>query len=104
MPNMIHLAAELAAPAAEIIDTYLDRRAQAPVSAVPVSVAPRAGTEFSASDKALCGRILHLVPKRLFVQSWRASQWKNGDLDSTLILTLHPIGRAKTRIELVQIN
>ena len=104
MPNMIHLAAELAAPAAEIFDIYLDPRAHAAVTGAPVSIAPRAGAEFSAFDKALCGRILHLVPKRLIVQSWRASQWRSGDLDSTLILTLHSIGRAKTRVELVQVN
>ena len=70
----------------------------------PLASRARAGAEFSAFDKALCGRILHLVPKRLIVQSWRASQWKSGDLDSTRVLTLHSIGRAKTRIGLVQVN
>jgi len=104
MPNTIHIAAELAAPAAEIFDTYLDPRAHAAITGAPVTVAPRAGAKFAAFDKALSGRILQLVPKRLIVQSWRASQWKARDLDSTLILTLHSIGRARTRIELVQVN
>lgn len=62
------------------------------------------GGGFAAFDKALRGRILHLVPPRLIVQAWRAAQWQDSDLDSTLILTLHPMGRGKTRIELVQVN
>ena len=104
MPNTICLAAELAASPSDIFDTYLDSRAHAAVTGAPATVAPRAGAEFSAFDKVLRGRILHVEPKRLIVQSWRASQWKNGELDSTLILTLHSIGRTKTRIELVQVN
>jgi activator of HSP90 ATPase len=104
MPNTIHIAAELAAPAAEIFDSYLDPRAHQAITGAPVTVAPRAGAKFAAFDKALSGRILQLVPKRLIVQSWRASQWRPRDLDSTLILTLHSVGRVRTRIELVQVN
>ena len=104
MPNTIHLAAELMAAPAAVFDMYLDARSHAAITGAPAIVAARAGAEFAAFDKALRGRILHLVPRRLIVQTWRASQWKSSDLDSTLILTLHPLGRAKTRIELVQVN
>lgn len=104
MPNTICIAAELAAPPAEIFEMYLDARAHGAITGAPATVAPRAGAEFAAFDKALRGRILHLVPPRLIVQAWRAAQWQDSDLDSTLILTLHPMGRGKTRIELVQVN
>lgn len=104
MANTIHIAAELAAPPAEIFDRYLDARTHAAITGAPVTIAPRAGAEFVAFGKALRGRILQVVPKRLIVQSWRASQWKRNDLDSTLILSLHAIGRTRTRIDLVQVN
>ena len=46
---------------------------------------------------------MHVVPKRLIVQSWRAAHWKPEDMDSTLILTFWPEGEG-VRIELVQVN
>jgi len=104
MSRTIHIAAELDAPPAEVFDTYLDARRHAAITGAPASVAARVGAPFVAFDKALSGRILHLVPKSLIVQSWRASQWKSSDADSILVLSLQPIGRARTRVELVHVN
>lgn len=104
MPHTISLAAELAAPPAQIFDMYLDRRMHSAITGAPATVAPRAGAKFTAYGGALSGTILQLVPKRLIVQSWRSSNWKASELDSTLILTLHAHGRIGTRVELIQVN
>lgn len=104
MPYTIHLAAELPAPPAEIFDLYLDRKAHAAITGAPVQVAPRAGAKFSAFGGTLQGEILQLVSKRLIVQSWRSSNWIDGDIDSTLVLTLLPRGRGRTLVDLTQVN
>jgi uncharacterized protein YndB with AHSA1/START domain len=103
MARTIHLAALLPAPPGELFDMYLDAESHAAITGGPVSIEARAGTEFRAFDGALQGTILQVVPKRLIVQSWRGSHWKNSDIDSTLILTFWPEKRG-TRIELVHVN
>ena len=104
MTNMIHLAARLQASAADVYDMYLDPRSHADITGAPATIAPRAGAKFAAFDGAIAGEILQVVPKRLIVQSWRASHWKASDLDSTLILTLFPEARGQTLIRLLQVN
>ena len=104
MNNTIHLAASLQASADEVFDMYLDSRLHGEITGAPAKVSARAGADFSAFDGALTGKILQIVPKRLIVQSWRSSGWKAGDIDSTLVLTLWPEGRGKTRLELTQVN
>src|SRR5258708_38964560 len=51
----------------------------------------------------LSGRMLHTVPKRMIVQTWRAFHWKPEELDSILILTFSrdPAGG---RIDLMHVN
>jgi uncharacterized protein YndB with AHSA1/START domain len=103
MPRTIHLAASLPESPDRLFDMYLDPKVHAAFIGSRVSIGAHAGAEFRAFDNALQGTILQVVPKRLIVQSWRASHWKPKDLDSTLILSFWPEGRG-TRIELVQVN
>jgi activator of HSP90 ATPase len=104
MPKTVRLGAELAATPAEIFDQYLNSRSHAAITGAPAVVNAKAGAKFSAFGGGLRGTILQLVPGRLIVQSWRASDWKARDIDSTLILTLLPKGRGSTLIELVHVN
>jgi uncharacterized protein YndB with AHSA1/START domain len=104
MTNTIHIAARLQASPADVYDMYLDARSHADITGAAVKIAPRAGAKFAAFDGALAGEILQIVPKRLIVQSWRATHWKASDLDSTLILTLIPQARGQTLIRLSQVN
>ncbi len=103
MPRTILTAATLPAPPDQLFDMYLDPAVHGAFTGAPVTIAPKVGAEFLAFDKALSGRILHLVPKRLIVQSWRASHWSAEDLDSTLILSFFP-DEEGGRIELVHAN
>ena len=103
MPRTIQIAASLPASPDELFDMYLDPELHAAITGEPASIGAHPGAEFRAFDGALQGTILQVVPKRLIVQSWRASHWKASDVDSTLILTFWPEGRG-TRIELVHVN
>lgn len=103
MPRTIQLAAGLPAPPGELYDMYLDPESHAAFTGAPVSIEAHPGAEFRAFHGALRGTILQVVPKRLIVQSWRASSWEESDMDSTLILTFWPDVHG-TRIDLVHVN
>jgi uncharacterized protein YndB with AHSA1/START domain len=103
MPRTIQLAASLPAPADRLFDMYLDAAEHAAFTGSPVTIAPRAGADFSAFNGVLTGTILQVVPKLLIVQSWRSPHWGPRDVDSTLILTFLP-EKDGGRIELVHVN
>jgi len=103
MPRTIQIAVQLPESPDRLYDMYLDPVLHAAFTGAPVTIAPNSGAEFRAFEGALSGRILHLVPKRLIVQSWRANHWSLEDLDSTLVLTFWP-DEGGGRIELVHVN
>ncbi len=103
MPRTIQQAAVFPASPDRLFDMYVDPAAHAAFTGSPVTISSKAGAEFKAFDGMISGAILQIVPKRLIVQSWRASHWKASDIDSTLILTFWPARRG-ARIELVHVN
>ena len=105
MTTVIRQSVELDASADELFDTYLDRRRHAAVTGGKVSISARVGRSFSAFDGMISGRNLHIVPKRLIVQSWRSGGWRKGDPDSVLVIAFGP-GRRKGagRIDLVHVG
>ena len=84
--------------AEELFETYMDSKKHAAATGVPASIERRVGGDFrKVGDGHLVGTILHLVPNRMIVQTWRAQpQWKESDLDSIVVLTFEQIaGGAK---------
>jgi len=104
MLHNIRLAAELAAPPAAVYAMYLDPRAHEAITGAPVEIAAREGARFYAFGGALSGRVLHLVPGKRIVQTWRSNEFAKGDPDSLLVLTLLPKGRTRTLLDLQQLN
>jgi activator of HSP90 ATPase len=103
MPKTIIHAAVLPAPPESLFDMYLDPAAHAAFTGAPVTIGSQPGAAFRAFDDLISGTILQVVPKRLIVQSWRASHWAAEDIDSTLILSFWP-DEEGGRIELVHVN
>ena len=103
MARTLFQAVRLNAPPAQLYAQYLNPRTHRAITGAKAKVSAKKGAAFSAFSGALSGRILQLVPKRLIVQSWRASHWNRDDLDSILILSFHAEGRGG-RIELVHVN
>jgi uncharacterized protein YndB with AHSA1/START domain len=103
MPKTIIQAAILPAPPDRLFDMYLDPVAHAAFTGAPVTIGDCPGAPFKAFDDMITGTILHVVPKRLIVQSWRAAHWAAEDVDSTLILTFLPDEKGG-RVELVHVN
>lgn len=103
MPRTITMAVDLPASPARLYRMYLDPKKHAAFTGGPVSIAARVGAPFKAFGGALSGKILHLVPNRLIVQSWRSTEFSRRDLDSTLVLSFWP-DKNGARIELTHVN
>ena len=103
MPRNIIAAASLPAPPDKLFDMYLDAASHAAFTGFPVTIEPRAGGVFRAFDGMLSGKILHIEPKRLIVQTWRSVNWPASAIDSILMLSFWP-EKDGARIELVHIN
>ena len=90
MSRTIQLAASLPATPDRLFDMYLDPVEHAAFTGSPVTISPHPGAPFHAFNDVLSGTILHTVPKRLIVQTWRSPHWGPTDLDSILILNFLP--------------
>jgi activator of HSP90 ATPase len=103
VPKTLQQTVRLPAPADELFDSYLDPRRHAAITGQAVRIAAAPGSEFSAFDGMLSGRIVAVVPKRLIVQTWRSGKWTKMDADSVLVLTFSG-DRAYGQIDLVHVN
>ena len=103
MPRNIITAASLPATPDKLFDMYLDAATHAAFTGLPVTIEPHAGGTFHAFDGRLSGKILHVEPKTLIVQTSRSENWPLTAMDSVLTLTFWP-DKDGARIELVHIN
>ncbi len=79
------------ATAASLFDLYVDARRHAAATGAAASITRKEGDAFSAWDGYITGRNLAVVPKRLVVQAWRASDWDDAVADSTLVLAFRDV-------------
>ena len=71
----------------ELFEIFTDSKKHSAATGGKASVSAKAGARFTAFEGMLLGRNLVVVPDRMIVQAWRATHWKDSDLDSILILT-----------------
>jgi uncharacterized protein YndB with AHSA1/START domain len=104
MPRTVVQSVALPATPSRLYAMYLDPDQHASFTGGgPARIAARAGSEWSAFDGRIHGRVLSLVPERMIVQSWRSFEWEDADLDSILVPTFWTEGKG-TRVELTQAN
>lgn len=103
MRNVITDSVVLPATAARLFEMYLDPVEHAAFTGQPVTIGAERGAKFEAFGGALTGQILHVVPPQLIVQSWRSTEFRAEDPDSTLILTFTPEGD-QGRIDLTHLD
>ena len=65
---------------------YMDAKLHTTVTAAEAKITDEEGADYSAHDGYITGKNLQLVKNKLIVQSWKGSDWKKSDLDSTFIL------------------
>jgi activator of HSP90 ATPase len=104
MLKVVQQTVELAAPPSELYAMYLDAPTHAAFTGGgAVAIAPVTGTEWSAFDGRIHGRILALTPAREIVQSWRSFEWDAAELDAVLVLAFAESGEG-SRVDLVQVG
>ena len=103
MPKTIQQKVTFRASPEALFDTYLSTRKHSAATCAKAVMSRRVGAAFMAHAGHLRGRNLAIVPKRLIVQSWRGSNWKKRDLDSTLVLVFSRV-RGGGRISMVHAN
>jgi activator of HSP90 ATPase len=103
MGDVISQTIVLPAPAEVLFRMYLDESEHGKITGAPVKIDSTPGASFSAFEGALSGTILAIAAPHLIVQSWRSTDFKPTDPDSTLVLSFtskEGIGQ----IDLVHIN
>jgi activator of HSP90 ATPase len=80
------------APPKELFELYMDSKKHSLISGGAKAVLSRkAGGSFSVHGGYCKGKNLLLVPNKMIVQTWRASNWSKSDLDSIFILTFEKV-------------
>jgi len=103
MSRTVQIAATLPASPDRLYDMYVDARTHTAFTGFPAVVSPEPGAPFSAFGGTLRGRMLHVEPKWLIVQTWRSTNWPPDAADGVLVLTFYAEGDGG-RIELVHTN
>lgn len=70
----------------ELYDLYMDSKRHGAATGSTAKVSKKPGSDFMAWDGYITGKLLATVPKTLVAQTWRASDWREDDPDSFLIL------------------
>lgn len=86
MTKAIQQSAHFAAPPEELFEMYLDSKKHCEATGGIARMSRKAGGKFTAWQGQLEGRNIWIVPRKLIVQTWRATHWPPSDPDSILIL------------------
>jgi activator of HSP90 ATPase len=100
MTKTIRQTVKFRATPKRLFALYLDAKEHSAFSGCPTKVSAKVGAPFRAMDY-ITGRNLVITPEQQIVQSWRADDWRKGDLDSVLILNFRKI---PTGVELEMIH
>jgi activator of HSP90 ATPase len=87
----------------ELFEIYTDPKKHSAATGAKATVSGKAGGRFTAFDGMLAGRNLVVIPGRMIVQAWRATHWKDDDLDSILVLNFSK-APGGGRIDLVHVG
>lgn len=103
MTKTIVQSVTFAAAPETLFDLYMDAEKHTASTGGKAEITRKVGTPFTAWDGYITGTNLSVVPKRLVVQSWRASDWDDGDVDSTFVLSFS-WDKKKDRVDMVHAN
>ncbi|HTE10089.1 MAG TPA: SRPBCC domain-containing protein [Chitinophagaceae bacterium] len=76
-----------------LYELYMNAKKHSMVTGAAVSITAKEGSKYAAHGDYIKGKNLQLIKNRLIVQSWRASDWDENDIDATFIINLEPKGK-----------
>ncbi len=72
---------------------YMDSKKHSLTTGAPAKITDKEGAKYTAHGDYITGKNLQLIPDKLIVQTWRASDWSKDDVDSTFIIHLETKGK-----------
>jgi activator of HSP90 ATPase len=72
---------------------YVNARMHSVLTGGKAKISEKEATKFSAYGGYCSGKNLQLIPGKLIVQSWRATDWNDNEVDSTFILLFEQKGK-----------
>lgn len=103
MPATLVQSVTFSASPETLFDLYMDAKKHSAATGGEASITRKVGAPFTAWDGYITGKNLAVVPKRLVVQTWRAADWRDDDVDSTFVLAFSG-DDAKGRVDMVHAN
>ena len=87
-----------------LYEIYMDAKKHSKaIGGGAVKISTKTGSSYSAWDEYITGKTFQLIKGKLIVQSWRSTEFKMGDVDSTLILGFEKKGN-DTVVNMVHAN
>jgi activator of HSP90 ATPase len=77
----------------KVYELYANAKKHSSIAGAPVTVSSKAGAPFSAWDGYIKGNTIHAIKDKLFVQTWRGSDWTPDAPDSYFSILLEPKGK-----------
>ena len=78
----------------KLYDMFLDSKHHAALTGTAsAKISAKEGAKFTVHGDYITGKNLQLIPDRLIVQSWHASDWDENEIDSTFILLFEQNGK-----------
>ena len=103
MTSAIQQSAEFGVSPAVLYELYMDSKKHSQATGAPAKLSRKPGGVFTAFGGQLKGKNLLLVPNKMIVQTWRASQWKRSDPDSILVIQFSKT-KIGARVDLVHVG
>lgn len=94
MPYQFTLKTTISATPQQVHDAWLSSNEHSAMTGGVAHVDPKIGGTFDAWDGYITGVTLELDPGRRILQTWRTSEFKESDPDSTIEVLLEPDGDA----------
>ncbi len=88
MPYEFTVSDRLPAPPDAVYDAWMSSEGHAAMTGADARIDARAGGAFEAWDGYITGTTLALEPGRRIVQSWRTTEFADGDADSRIEVLL----------------
>ncbi len=104
MAETIKQKVTFALPPNKLFKFYMDEKLHSKITGDKAKVSKEIGSSFSAGGKYIKGKMLHIKPNKMIVQTWRGSDWDKSDADSILILTFSDAENDQTQLEMVHAN
>ena len=102
MSNPIQQTVTFKASPHDVYEALMDSAKHAAFSGSAAKISREVGGEYSAYDGYITGKNLKLIPGGEIVQSWRASDWPEGQF-STVTFILLPIAEG-TRLNFTHVD